>query len=199
MNTETNKSMMTTAHYHLAELNIAQLRSPLTDPSIKEFVDNLQPINVLADHSPGFVWRLQTEEGDATTLRAFEDELTIVNLSVWESLEALRAYVYQSRHTDFVRRKKAWFDKLGSVHFVMWWIPVGHTPTVAEAKAKLAHLAAHGETAEAFTFRRVFAPADVAGVGSARVAGGADYQSGNGLLIASGGRTQTTQADGRLA
>jgi hypothetical protein len=150
---------MTTTHYHLAELNIAHLCAPLTDPSIQEFVDNLQPINALADHSPGFVWRLQTEEGDATSLRAFEDELIIVNLSVWESVEALCAYVYQSRHVDFLRRKKEWFDKLGSVHFVMWWIPVGHTPTVAEAKAKLEHLAAHGETVEAFTFRNVFAPA----------------------------------------
>lgn len=153
---------MTTSHYHLAELNIAQLRAPLSDPSIQEFVDNLQPINALADHSPGFVWRLQTEDGDATSLRAFDNDLIIVNLSVWESVEALRAYVYQSRHVDFVRRKKEWFDKLGSVHFVMWWIPVGHIPTVAEAKAKLEHLAAHGETAEAFTFRRVFEPPLVA-------------------------------------
>jgi hypothetical protein len=153
---------MTTPRYHLAELNIAQLRAPLTDPSIQEFVDNLQPINALADHSPGFVWRLQTEDGDATSLRVFDNAMIIVNLSVWESVEALRAYVYQSQHVDFVRRKKAWFDKLGSVHFVMWWIPAGHIPTVVEAKAKLEHLAAHGETAEAFTFRRVFEPPLVA-------------------------------------
>ncbi|MCE7982446.1 MAG: DUF3291 domain-containing protein [Caldilinea sp. CFX5] len=126
--------------YHLAQLNIVQLRAPLTDTS------------------PGFVWRLQTENGDATSLRVFENEMVIVNLSVWESVDALRTYVYQSRHVDFVRRKKEWFAKLGSVHFVMWWIPIGHTPTVAEAKAKLEHLAAHGETAEAFTFRRLFEP-----------------------------------------
>jgi len=150
---------MITPTYHLAQLNIAQLRAPLTDPSIQEFVDNLPPINALADQSPGFVWRLQTESGNATDLRAFDNDRIIVNLSVWESVDALRAYVYQSRHVDFLRRKKAWFDPLGSVHFVMWWIPVGHIPTVAEAKAKLEHLAAHGETPVAFTFRKVFEPA----------------------------------------
>lgn len=150
---------MTTPRHHLAELNIAQLRAPLNDPSIQEFVENLPPINALADQSPGFVWRLQTEDGDATSLRAFEDDLIIVNLSVWESVDALRAYVYQSQHVDFLRRKKEWFDKLGSVHFVMWWVPAGHIPTVAEAKAKLEHLAAHGDTPAAFTFRKVFEPA----------------------------------------
>lgn len=153
---------MTTQVYHLAEINIAQMRAPLTDPSMREFVENLQPINALADHSPGFVWRLQSAEGDATSLRVFDDEMMIVNLSVWESVEALRAYVYKSQHTDFLRRKKAWFAKLASVHFVMWWIPAGHIPTVAEAKAKLEHLATHGDTPAAFTFHQLFTPEQTA-------------------------------------
>lgn len=153
---------MITQGYHLAEINIAQMRAPLTDPSMREFAENLQPINALADHSPGFIWRLQTAEGDATSLRVFDNEMMIVNLSVWESVEALRAYVYKSQHTDFLRRKKAWFDKLASVHFVMWWVPAGHIPTVAEAKAKLEHLANHGDTPAAFTFRQLFTPEQTA-------------------------------------
>lgn len=142
--------------YHLAEMNIAQLRAPLTDPLIKEFVEGLDPINAIADQSPGFVWRLQTEEGDATSLRPFENELVIVNMSVWETVDALKQYVYKTNHVDFVRRRKEWFDKM-EIFFVMWWIPIGHMPTVDEGKAKLAHLAEHGETSEAFTFRSPFA------------------------------------------
>lgn len=157
---------MTTPAYHLAEINIAQMRAPLTDPLMREFRENLPSINALADHSPGFVWRLQTDDGDATSLRIFDNEMVIVNLSVWESVETLRAYVYKSQHADFLRRKKAWFDQLGSVHFVMWWIPIGHRPTAAEAKQKLELLAAHGDTAAAFTFRRLFTPEQAAMLGS---------------------------------
>lgn len=141
--------------YQLAQINIAQLRAPLTDPLIQDFVDGLDPINALADQSLGFVWRLQTEDGDATSLRPFENELIIVNMSVWESVEALKAYVYKSQHIDFVRRRKEWFDKL-EIFFAMWWIPAGHIPTVEEGKAKLEHLTTNGETAEAFTFRKPF-------------------------------------------
>jgi len=143
--------------YHLAELNIAQMRAPLTDPVMQEFVDNLIQINRLAEQSPGFIWRLQTEEGDATSLRVFDNDRMIVNLSLWESPETLRTYAYKSQHRDFLRRKKEWFDKLESVYFVMWWIPAGQIPTIAQAKAKLEHLATYGDSAEAFTFRKVFA------------------------------------------
>ena len=153
---------MSTPAYHLAEINIAQMRAPLTDPMMREFAENLQSINALADESPGFVWRLQTADGDATSLRVFDNEMVIVNLSVWESVETLRAYVYKSQHADFLRRKRAWFDKSESVHFVMWWIPAGHRPTVAEAKSKLESLAIHGDTAAAFTFRRLFTPEQAA-------------------------------------
>jgi len=141
--------------YHLAEINIAQLRAPLTDPLIQDFVDGLNPINALAEQSPGFVWRLQTEDGDATSLRPFENELIIVNMSVWESVDALKSYVYQSNHVDFLRRRKEWFDRM-ELFFAMWWIPIGHLPTVEDGKRKLTHLAQHGESVDAFTFRQPF-------------------------------------------
>lgn len=148
---------MSTQSYHLAQINIGQLRAPLTDPLIKEFVDNLDPINALAEQSPGFIWRLQTEEGDATALRPYENELIIVNMSVWEDVEALKAYVYKSNHVDFVRRRKEWFEKM-ELFFCMWWIPAGHIPTVDEGKAKLAQLTAEGESDAVFTFRNPALP-----------------------------------------
>ncbi|MEZ4863287.1 MAG: DUF3291 domain-containing protein [Caldilineaceae bacterium] len=144
--------------FHLAQVNVAQMRAPLTDPLMQDFVAGLDPINRLADQSPGFVWRLQTAAGDATSLRVFDNELIIVNLSVWESSEALKGYVYRSQHVEFLRRRQEWFTKLASMHLAMWWLSAGALPTVEDARAKLEYLAQHGDTAEAFTFRKVFPP-----------------------------------------
>ncbi len=144
--------------HHLAQINIARMRFPLDDPAMAGFVDNLEAINALAEADPGFVWRLQTDEGDATALRIFDDDRLIVNLSVWGSVEALKGYVYQSRHVNFVRRRKAWFEAFDGAYYALWWVPRGHTPTVEEAKARLEHLQQHGESAFAFSFKEVFAP-----------------------------------------
>src|SRR5919202_7059852 len=120
--------------WHLAQLNIGRLRAPTDDPALAEFMANLDPINALADRTPGFVWRLQTEDGNATAIRPFEgDELMAINLSVWESLEALADYVYRSAHTAFLRRRGEWFERLREVYLVLWWIPVGTVPTLDEA------------------------------------------------------------------
>ena len=140
----------------LAQLNIGRLAAPLADPQIKEFVDNLDPINALAEQSAGFIWRLKGDGNDATSIRAFDDDLMIVNMSVWRDFESLKAYVYQSDHTQFVRERKKWFSALGEMHMALWWVPAGHVPTVAEALDRLAHLRQHGETAHAFTFRKPF-------------------------------------------
>jgi hypothetical protein len=118
---------------------------------------NLDRINALAEASPGFVWRLQTEEGNATSLRPF-DEQTLVNMSVWEDLESLRAYVYRSDHAGFLRRRGEWFQHLVEAYTVLWWVPRGHRPTTDEAGQKLAHLRREGPGPEAFTFRRAFPP-----------------------------------------
>jgi Domain of unknown function (DUF3291) len=144
--------------WELVELNVGRLRAPLDDPLVADFVDNLERINGLGDASPGFVWRLQTEDGDATAVRAFDDETVIINLTVWASIEALADFVYRSGHVEFLRRKREWFEALGEAHLVMWWVPAGHRPAVAEAVERLEHLRAHGPSERGFTFRRPYPP-----------------------------------------
>ena len=130
-------------------------------PVMAGFQTALEPINELADTAPGFVWRLQTEDGDATAIRPYEDERMMVNMSTWESLEALRAFVYTSGHTAVMRNRKQWFERL-DVFMALWWVPAGHEPTVDEAKERLEHLQRHGPTPHAFTFRASFQRPDAA-------------------------------------
>ncbi|MER6401205.1 DUF3291 domain-containing protein [Kitasatospora sp. NPDC086009] len=147
---------------HLAQLNVATLRHPLDDPRTAPFVELLEPINTAADGAPGFVWRL-TEDGeaDATGLRP-AGENVIVNLSVWESQEALWDFTYRSGHLDATRRRREWFHRHAEAHLVLWWIPAGHLPTVGEALARLADLREHGPSPRAFTFASSFTPTEAA-------------------------------------
>jgi len=144
--------------YHLAQLNIGRLRYPIDHPQISEFVENIDRINRLAEKSPGFVWRLQTEAGNATDLHPFGDPLLIVNMSVWESIDALKRFTYQSAHVEIMRKRQQWFEKHSGPFMVLWWVPVGHIPTIEEAKERLSRLKEKGESSEAFTFREVFDP-----------------------------------------
>ncbi|MGI8553990.1 MAG: DUF3291 domain-containing protein [Dehalococcoidia bacterium] len=153
---------MSEAGFHLAQVNIALLREPLHSALLADFVAALAPINALADSSPGFVWRLQTEDGDATSVRAFDDERLIVNLSTWESLESLADFVYRSVHTEVMRRRRTWFDRLHEAYTVLWWVPIGHRPSVEEAKQRLNNLQTYGPTADAFSFKTPFSPANSA-------------------------------------
>jgi len=144
--------------FHVAQVNVARLREPLDRPSMQTFVDGLEPVNALADASPGFVWRLQTDDGDATSLRVFDDDMLIVNMSVWGSVEALREFVFRSEHAGYLRRRSEWFEKLAEASTALWWIPKGQIPTVEGAKAKLESLRARGSSKEAFTLRDSFPP-----------------------------------------
>src|SRR5262249_54264621 len=144
------------AGFHLAQVNIARLLAPIDSPQLAGFVARLDEINALADGSPGFVWRLQTESGNATALRPYGDERILVNMSVWQTLEHLRQYVYRSAHAQLIGQRKDWFAAFGQPYLALWWVPAGHLPTVLEAKARLEHLSAQGETAEAFSFKRPF-------------------------------------------
>ena len=144
--------------FHVAQVNLARMREPLDRPSMQAFVEGLEPINALADASPGFVWRLQTDDGDATSLRVFDDDMIIVNMSVWDSVETLREFVFRSEHAGYLRRRSEWFEKLADASTALWWIPEGQTPTVEDAKAKLGSLRARGSSQEAFTLRDVFLP-----------------------------------------
>lgn len=144
--------------HRLAQLNVAHMKAPLDDPVMAEFAAQLEPVNALADAAPGFVWRLQTEEGDATAVRLGDDERLLVNLSVWESLEALRAFVYRGEHAAVMRRRARWFLRGAEPTTVLWWIGAGEIPGVDEAAERLERLRREGPTPEAFDFAHPFPP-----------------------------------------
>jgi hypothetical protein len=145
--------------YHLAQVNIALPLEPLDSARLRDFVAQLASVNAVADSTPGFVWRLQTEDGDATGIRGFGDDALIVNLSVWASLEALRGFVFESRaHVDVLRRRREWFERMAEAFTALWWVPQGHLPSVAEAEERLALLRSLGPSDLAFTFKRHFPP-----------------------------------------
>jgi Domain of unknown function (DUF3291) len=146
---------------HLAQLNVARLRAPMDDPMIDAFRVNLDPINALAEESPGYVWRLQDDSGNATGIKPFGDDLEIVNLTVWKSIDALADFTYRSAHIELLRRRREFFEATAQAILCLWWIPEGTIPNVDDAIARLEHLRAHGPTPTAFTFRHRFEPGDV--------------------------------------
>jgi hypothetical protein len=136
-------------NYHLAQINIARL------------IAQLEPINAVADKAPGFVWRLQSSSGNATDIAYNDDPFVIVNMSVWESIKALRQYAYKSDHARVLRDRAKWFEKMEKPNYCLWWIPAGHTPTVAEGRERLEHYQTHGATSHSFWFSQQFSqPAD---------------------------------------
>jgi GNAT superfamily N-acetyltransferase len=139
---------------HLAQLNVATLRHPIDHPATAPFTEALPLVNSLGEAAPGFVWRLQTEDGDATSISAFPNPLTIVNLTVWQSGQALRDFVYRGTHRDFFRRRAEWFEA-GS-QTAMWWLPAGTTPTVDDAKARLEFIDRFGPSPYAFEMGQQF-------------------------------------------
>jgi hypothetical protein len=147
--------------WHLAQVNIARMVAPLDSPVMAGFVAKIDEFNALADRSPGFVWRFQGASGNATYLRPYADERIIFNLSVWQSPDVLKAYVYRTGHADLVRQRQQWFEHGDQAILALWWIPAGHIPSVDEAKDRLEHLRTHGPTARAFSFRQIFPPAAV--------------------------------------
>jgi Domain of unknown function (DUF3291) len=152
--------------YVLAQVNIGRLVAPLDSPRLADFVAGLDPVNAVADGAPGFVWRLQTEDGNATALRAFEadaegsDGGILINMSVWESVEALAAFVYGDAHLAVLRRRREWFERLKDDYAALWWVPRGHIPTITEAEDRVKSLREHGPTPQAFTLRVHFPPPD---------------------------------------
>ena len=143
-------------NYHIAQINIGRILAPIDDSIMADFVSQLPPINALADASPGFVWRLQTESGDATSIRVYQDEMVAINMSVWESVDALKEYVYKSAHSGVLRDRKRWFEKFNGPYYALWWVPAGHLPSTQEGKEKLEYLREHGDSEYAFSFSHVF-------------------------------------------
>lgn len=142
--------------FHIAQINIARMLAPINDPIMADFVAQLPPINALADRSPGFVWRLQSESGDATSIKVYDDDMIIVNLTVWENLDVLREYVYKSAHHGVLRDRERWFEKFDGPYYALWWVQAGYLPDVQEGKARLDHLRLHGDSAYAFSFKHIF-------------------------------------------
>ncbi|HEY1425264.1 MAG TPA: DUF3291 domain-containing protein [Caulobacteraceae bacterium] len=142
--------------WRLAQINIGRLVAPYGSPPVAEFVAALPQINALADAQAGFVWRLTGEGNDATDIRAFDDPMVAMNMSVWESLEALAGFVYRSQHRDFMRRRREWFEAPGEAYMALWWVPADHRPSPAEGRARLEALRRDGPTPFAFSFRQPF-------------------------------------------
>lgn len=142
--------------HHLAQINIGRLVAPIDDPRIADFVAALDPVNALAEAAPGFVWRLKSDGGNATDIVYSDDPLVIVNMSVWQSMEALKSYVYTGGHTEVLRSRARWFEKMSKPHSCLWWIPEGHMPTVAEGRESLEHYQTNGPTARAFWFSQPY-------------------------------------------
>ncbi|HTC86405.1 MAG TPA: DUF3291 domain-containing protein [Candidatus Acidoferrum sp.] len=145
----------------IAQLNVGRAHAPMESPIMAGFVDRLDEINALAEASPGFIWRLKDEAGNATAIRAFDDPRVIVNLSMWVSIEELFDFAYRTTHVELFRGRRSWFEPYGSPHLVLWWHPANEPPTIEEAKRRLALLTVHGPTPAAFTFKARFAPQQV--------------------------------------
>ncbi len=156
--------------WHLAQANIARAVAPMDDPAMADFMAQLDTINALADRSPGFVWRLQSGSGNATDIAVTDDPLVILNLSVWESADALFDYVYRTTHTRVMARRREWFEKPTKPHMVLWWVEAGHRPSVEEALERLEVLADRGPTPDAFTFKQRFPAPELAGAGQSHAA-----------------------------
>src|SRR6476646_533267 len=145
---------MMKSNRHLAQFNIARIRYPLDDPRMREFVENVDRVNGLAEKIDGFVWRLHDESGHAMNMRIYDDPTILPNLAVWESVEELERFVWQTLHRQFFVRREEWFAPVKTT-LVLWWIPAGHRPSLAEAVARLDRLVAHGPSEEAFGWEQL--------------------------------------------
>ena len=142
--------------FHLAQLNIAKAVDDMDSDTLAPFVAQLDEINALAEASPGFVWRLKDESGNATSINVFDDPRLIINMSVWEGIEPLSDFVYKTAHTKVMARRREWFHVMEEAYHVLWWIDVGTEPTLEEAKSRLRHLEENGASEFAFTFKSPF-------------------------------------------
>jgi heme-degrading monooxygenase HmoA len=142
--------------YHLAQINIARAVADLDSPLMAGFVSRLAEINALAERAQGFVWRLQSDTGDATSIRVFDDPRTYINLSVWETPEDLKNFVYRSAHVEMIRERETWFSRLSEQHQAAWWVPAGHRPSAEEGRDRLLKLREQGPSSDAFTLTRPF-------------------------------------------
>jgi hypothetical protein len=146
--------------FHLAQYNIARIKAEIEDPIMYGFVSKLDYINGLSEQAPGFVWRHQTEEGNSTAVRPYPDRSLLITLSVWESVDAVRDFVYRNQHADMLRQRDEWFEHIEGMYIVLWWVPAGHIPEVEEGVERLEYLRQHGPSPHAFTFLETYPSPD---------------------------------------
>lgn len=147
------------SQYQIAEINVARMKgTDINDPVMKEFAENLDKVNAIAEKSDGFIWRLKEENNNATGLHPYKDEQVIINISLWESIEALEKFMYKTFHSEFLKRRREWFQAYGKVYAAMWWTPCGHYPTMQDAIGKLAELQSNGSSEKVFDFKNKFLP-----------------------------------------
>ncbi|MEM8860402.1 MAG: DUF3291 domain-containing protein [Chloroflexota bacterium] len=142
--------------YQLAQINVGRIKGLPDSEIMKEFMDALDAVNAIADSSPGFIWRLQSDQGNAMDIQAFSDPYIAINMSIWENAETLFEYTYKSPHTEYLRRRKEWFEPYGTNHACLWWVKAEHKPSATEGVARLEYLNEHGPTPYSFTFRKRF-------------------------------------------
>ncbi|SFW64162.1 protein of unknown function [Sinomicrobium oceani] len=145
----------------LAQVNISRIKGPIDSPVMSDFVANLDRINRLAEGSPGFIWRLKDDGNNATSIKIYDDDFIIVNMSVWSDIESLFGYVYRSNHAEILKQKKEWFHKMQEMHMALWYVEDGLLPSVTDARERLDHIRKHGETPYAFTFKNKYSPTDL--------------------------------------
>jgi hypothetical protein len=143
--------------HHIAQINVGRIKGvTINDPVMKEFVDNLDKVNQLAESSKGFVWRLKDDDNNATAFNPYNDEQIIINLSIWETIEDLEQFAFKSYHVEYLRRRREWFENYGKAYAALWWVPANHFPTITEAVNKLAYLQEHGASQQVFDFKKRF-------------------------------------------
>ena len=146
------------AGFHIAQYNIAKMRAPLDDPLMQSFAARLDELNHLADRTPGFVWRLMDGSDNSTAMRPYEDEMIIINMSVWENIDALHAFAYRSDHGPAYAARHTWFAPMEGHTLVLWWVPAGYIPDGSQGKVRLELLRRGGPSSSAFTFKQRFPP-----------------------------------------
>jgi hypothetical protein len=148
--------------FHLAQVNIGKIVAPMNSPQMAGFADNLDKINALAENSKGFIWRLKDDTNNATSIKVFEDDFMLINMSVWENIDYLYRYVYQSAHVEYLKRRKEWFEKISEMHMALWYIPETHIPNSAEAIERLQYLRLNGDSPHAFGFKTRYSAEEAA-------------------------------------
>lgn len=149
-------------HFHLAQVNIGKIVAPMNSPQMAGFAENLDKINALAEHSEGFIWRLKDDTNNATSIKVFEDDFMLINMSVWENIDFLYRYVYQSAHVEYLKRRKEWFEKISEMHMALWYIPETHVPDSTEAIERLQYLRSNGDSPHAFGFKTRYSAEEAA-------------------------------------